>query len=748
MSKPRPLKVLIVEDSPADAELVLRQIRLAGYDPTWTRVDTADEFSINLREKPEIVLSDYRMPQFDGFRALHLLRQSGRNIPFIIISGTIGEEVAVEAMRRGATDYLLKDRLARLGTAVAHALALTQLQQDHHQAVESLRLFRMQVDQSNDTFEIIDPATGRYLDVNGRGPAELGCTREHYLTLSVMDVDGSVTPAGWQRFVAQIRLNGSMQGQGRHRRMNGTEFPIEYSSKWLHLERDYIVSVVRDITERQANEQALQRQAAFAFFNPNPVLELSPTGEVIYANSAANALIRSLDLENFGQLLPLQTMAVVEECLRSLAPCLRLEKVFGERTFSWSFFAVKSSRTVHCYGGEITDRLLLESQLRQSQKMEAIGLLAGGIAHDFNNLLTAILGHLSLLRHDPQVTPAIAESLAEIASAANRASNLTRQLLAFSRRQVFVAHDLDLNVVVADLAKMLHRILGEELDLQLDLAPEPLAFRGDAGMIEQVLVNLAVNARDAMPHGGKLCIVTRGVTLAPPVTEQAFHGPGPAPFVRLSVADTGTGMDPEIQARIFEPFFTTKEAGRGTGLGLATVLGNVQQHHGWIDVQSSPGQGTTFHVNLPRLASGPADNPVVEPDARPGHGRNEVILLVEDDVSLLELVLMALLRQGYRVLTAPNGRIALEVWARHKEQVALLFTDMVMPDGVRGQQLAEQCLKEKPGLKVIYTSGYNAETAGTELKLQDGVNYLAKPYELDRLFLVVRTALDRPPGQD
>ena len=746
MSKAIPLKVLIVEDSPADADLVLRQLRLAGYDPTWTRVDTADEFTIKLRDKPEIVLSDYRLPQFDGLRALLMLRQSGLNIPFIIISGTIGEETAVEAMRKGATDYLLKDRLARLGSAVAHALALSQLQREHHQAMESLRLFRAQVDQSSDTFEIIDPATGRFLDVNGRGPAELGCTHEHYLTLRVSDVDKAVTPENWRVFVEQIRRTGTMQGQGRHRRMNGTEFPIEYSSQWFHLDRDYIVSVVRDITERQSNELALQRQAAFAAFNPNPVLELSPAGEVMYANGAATALIKSLDLENFQHLLPTQTLAVVEECLRTLVPRLRLETVVAERTFSWSFFAVKSSRTVHCYGGEITDRQLLEHQLRQSQKMEAIGLLAGGIAHDFNNLLTAILGHLSLLRYDPKVTPGIAESLAEISLAANRAANLTRQLLAFSRRQVFVASDLDLNAVVAELAKMLQRILGEEVVIQLELAAEPLTFRGDAGMIEQVLVNLAVNARDAMPQGGILRIVTRGVTLVPPVTEDVFHGTGPTAFVRLSVSDTGTGMSPATQARIFEPFFTTKEAGKGTGLGLATVLGNVQQHHGWIDVESALGRGSNFHVNLPRLAGGPAAS-VVETVERPGRGRDEVILLVEDDVAVLELALMALLRQGYRVVTAPSGRIALEVWSRHKDQIALLLTDMVMPDGVLGQQLAEQLLREKPGLKVIYTSGYNAETAGQELKLTDGVNYLAKPYELERLFRMVRAALDTIPNQ-
>ena len=316
----------------------------------------------------------------------------------------------------------------------------------------------------------------------------------------------------------------------------------------------------------------------------------------------------------------------------------------------------------------------------------------------------------------------------------------------FSRRQVLSTSALDANEVVTHLTKMLRRILGEHVVMQLDFAAEQLTFHGDAGLIEQVLVNLAVNARDAMPQGGTLKITTRSVMHSPPTSKEEPGPRQPAAYVRLSVGDTGTGIPTEFRAKIFEPFFTTKEVGKGTGLSLATVFGIVQQHKGWIEVESEVGRGTTFHILLPRLTVAPTPAPERQPVFTP-RGRNELVLLVEDEPAVQEMGTQALRRQGYRVMTASNGRAALEVWARHKDEIALLLTDMIMPEGISGQQLARQLLAEKPALKVVYTSGYNAEIAGKELKLTDGVNYLAKPYELERLFRTVRAALDGTVSQ-
>ena len=393
---------------------------------------------------------------------------------------------------------------------------------------------------------------------------------------------------------------------------------------------------------------------------------------------------------------------------------------------------------------DITERQSLEVQLRQSQKMEAIGQLSGGIAHDFNNLLTAIIGHLGLLRGNPQVTPLIAESLGEISAAANRAANLTSQLLAFSRRQVISISALDLNEVVTNLSKMLRRVLGEQVSVQLDFAPEPLSFQGDAGMMEQVLVNLAVNARDAMPEGGTLRIATRREIRQPPATERTAPAV-PGEFVRLSVSDTGTGIPPEIRSRIFEPFFTTKGVGKGTGLGLATVFGIMQQHHGWIEVESEVGRGTTFHLYLPLMARQPARIAGEEPGqpVQPARGRGELILLVEDEPAVQQIVMKALDRYGYRVVPAANGPEALKVWAERRADIALLLTDLIMPEGMSGLQLARQLTEQNPQLRVVYSSGYSAEIAGKEMRMTAGVNYLAKPYELEQLFRTVRLALDR-----
>jgi PAS domain S-box-containing protein len=390
---------------------------------------------------------------------------------------------------------------------------------------------------------------------------------------------------------------------------------------------------------------------------------------------------------------------------------------------------------------DITERKRLEEQFRQSQKMEMIGQLSGGVAHDFNNMLTAIIGHLGLLRTAPGITPEIAFSLREIDGAANRAANLTSQLLAFSRRQVMSSSVLDLNVVVADLANMLHRMLGKNIDVILDCAPRQLTFQGDSGMMEQVLVNLAVNARDAMPGGGTLRIVTRSVTRVPPPAGERAATEAPAEFVQLSVCDSGTGIPPELRGKIFEPFFTTKDVGKGTGLGLATVFGILQQHHGWIELESEVGRGASFHIFLPRVAPGPAAVPEASP-AVPAQGRGELVLLVEDEPSVQDMGRRALSGYGYRVLAAANGPAALAVWAAHKDEIDLLLTDMIMPEGISGMQLAQQLLREKPTLKVIYSSGYNAQIAGKELKLTDGINFLAKPYQLDRLYRTVRAALD------
>jgi nitrogen-specific signal transduction histidine kinase/ActR/RegA family two-component response regulator len=388
---------------------------------------------------------------------------------------------------------------------------------------------------------------------------------------------------------------------------------------------------------------------------------------------------------------------------------------------------------------DITDQRLLEEQLRQAQKLEAIGQLAGGVAHDFNNILTIIRGFGSLLMM-AKLPPDAVEATQAIIDAAERAANLTRQLLAFGRRQVMQPRNLDLNEILVGLAAMLQRIVGEDIHIELELYRGALMTRADAGMIDQVLLNLVVNARDAMPEGGKLRIET--FRLDPRDVRQPFEDrPSAQQRVGLRVVDSGVGIPQEHLAHIFEPFFTTKGPGKGTGLGLATVYGIVSQHRGSIDVRSTIGVGTTIEVLLPAIEASALAAPagaVLEVASR----GEETILVVEDDRQVRSLTRRVLEQQGYRVLEAMHGPEAIRVWDREGARVDLLLTDLVMPEGMTGLDLARRLRERRSTLKVIFMSGYSPETAGRELSERERQHFIQKPAAPAELLDTVRRCLD------
>lgn len=380
---------------------------------------------------------------------------------------------------------------------------------------------------------------------------------------------------------------------------------------------------------------------------------------------------------------------------------------------------------------DITERYDLEKQFRQAQKMEAVGQLAGGVAHDFNNILTAIQFNASLLESTDDLPAEAAECARDIEQAVQRAAGLTRQLLTFSRKQVMQMRHLDLNGIVTELTTMLRRIIGEDIVVDVQCTTDALPVRADPGMIEQVLMNLAVNARDAMPDGGTVSIET---------TAALVEG---VPYARLSVRDTGTGMPAEVQARVFEPFFTTKGAGRGTGLGLAMVHGIVAQHHGFIEIDSVVGRGTTFRVYVPCVPAAALDDsasPSPEP-LRPPATSGQRILVVEDEAGVRQLISTILTRAGYRVLVAEHGVAALAQWAAHKDTIALVLTDIVMPEGMTGADLAREIRRDSPSCPILFTSGYAPEAARQDVELREGVNFLPKPLTAARLLSVVARAL-------
>ncbi|HEY0548240.1 MAG TPA: ATP-binding protein [Verrucomicrobiae bacterium] len=490
-----------------------------------------------------------------------------------------------------------------------------------------------------------------------------------------------------------------------------------------------VANVISSAHARKQSETEREHLAAFVEHNPNPVVELDANGTAIYCNDAARVVTGALHKQHPSELLPSNIAELVRHCLTCGSNILNEQAEISSRTFSWSFFPLPSIGRVHGYAEDVTERASLEAQLRQSQKMEAIGQLAAGVAHDFNNILTIMQGLVRRLERNASQEQS--GMLNQLFDTTERAASLTRQLLAFSRKQVMQPRVLSLSETVTNMSRMLERLIGENIALVVEHAPDVPAFEADAAMVEQIVLNLAVNARDAMPHGGKLVISTDMVES----TEEGVS----KTWVRLRVRDTGCGIPPEVMAHIFEPFFTTKDVGKGTGLGLATVFGIVNQHAGFIDVASEVNQGTTFAILFPATTKTLEVKADPIPQNAPSQGSGESILLVEDEPLLRELARMILTDAGYKVFDAEHSEQAFAVWDEHHEEIELLLTDMVLPGGMTGRELA-MCLQErKPHLKVVYTTGYSQDLLEAK---GEPVNFLQKPYPPETLMRTVRSCLD------
>lgn len=489
-------------------------------------------------------------------------------------------------------------------------------------------------------------------------------------------------------------------------------------------------------------EAELRKVADFARLNPNPAMELNASGEITYFNDAASNMAQYLGRNHPAEVLPPDFTREVHACLSSGRSRQHMESRIDNHVLSWSLHPMVSNGVVHCYVTDITDRLNLEAQLRQSQKMESVGQLAAGVAHDFNNMLTVIQGHAGMLMTRKSLPAELRDSVQSVSFAAERAASLTRQLLMFSRKSVMQPKLIDLREVVSNMMKMLKRLLGETIVLDFQPPKEMLLVEADPAMAEQVIMNLSVNARDAMAMGGKLSIRIDSVAIEDDYVEShpdSYAGN----FVRLHFVDTGHGMKPSTMARIFEPFFTTKEAGKGTGLGLATVYGIVKQHKGWIEVASEYGKGTRFSIYFPATSETAMISRKSDLLAAEVRGGTETILLVEDEPSVLAMGRLILQDCGYNVLEAGSGIDALRIWAEFGETIDLLFTDIVMPNGISGADLALRLMAEKPELKVLFASGYCVEQFDTDFIRQQPGAFLQKPYTRYTLAQAIRQRLDQ-----
>jgi two-component system, cell cycle sensor histidine kinase and response regulator CckA len=746
------LRILSLEDVAYDVELMERELRKASIDYELKRVDTKEEFLAALAEfQPDIILADYSLPQFSALEALKLLHQRKNTVPVILVTGSHSEEAAVECMKEGAEDYILKASLTRLPSALQNALRKKQAER-HREAAEtalqqSEAQYRLITENTRDLICLLDGenrflyASPSFELVLGYRPSELLGT--DYFQLIHAD---DVAPA--HKALEQARRQRRQRtAELRHKHKDG-EWILFESAASLPAEKEgkprRAVMVSRDISDRKRAEQEIDHLATFPRFNPNPVLEFNDEGSLVYFNDAAHLMAQAFNQEHPEQILPANTASLVERCLTTGQRQIVETQISG-RTISWTFYPIQPTHSVHCYAEDITDKLQLEMQFRRSQKMESIGQLAAGIAHDFNNILTVIQGHSSLVLCNAKLDERTEESLRHISVAAERAANLTRQLLLFSRKQLAQPRVLDLNIVIENVANMLRVLLGESVAVDLQLEQDLPAVEVDEGMIEQVLMNLAVNSRDAMPRGGRLVISTFERHVDERYARRLREA-RPGHFVGFRVTDTGTGMTRETLAHIFEPFFTTKDVGKGTGLGLATVYGIVKQHQGWIEVETKEGMGTTFTIFLPasqQLAE--VQKPRSSVDDLPRG--SETVLVVEDEEPLRNLVTEVLRHAGYKVFGAGTGAEALDIWEREKHHIDLLFTDMMMPEGMSGRELAEKILRDAPHLRVMFTSGYPTEALGDEITRGEHC-FLQKPYSPATLAQSVRECLDANSSRD
>lgn len=657
-----------------------------------------------------------------------------------------------------------EDELARIAN-VCSGLA-TALQSRETALRQAARDSKLLFESNSLPMWVFDVETLVFLAANTAAVQEYGYTEEEFLGMTLHDIR---SPGGAVSLISrmpEIRGGGVLRRAWEHRRKDGSLLDVEIYSHPLEFRgRAARITTVVNVTERRRAEAALRASEghlqALAKAAPVGIYQTMRNGDCVYVNDrwCEIAGMSAGDAQGKGWLGTLhpEDLERVSEAWRR---AVEVGGVFREEyrftragggtvwVYGQAVAELDEVGSVRGYVGtimDITERRQLEEQLRQAQKMEAIGQLAGGVAHDFNNILASMLLQISMSKRAPGLSAAMVETFEDLEASTERAARLTKQLLAFSRRQVFQPRPLEMNQVVENLAGMLGRIIGEQVRLELRLAPMVLGVRGDPGLLEQVLMNLVVNARDAMPEGGVLWIST-SVRECSGVETRVVPELAAGRYVCLSVTDTGVGISPEILPRVFEPFFTTKEVGKGTGLGLATVFGVVRQHGGGIQIDTQVGVGTTVHVLFPELRGAledPVRRPVVVDPVTPrlGGGPLGSVLLVEDEEKVRRATCLLLEGAGYTVLQAGNGAEAMEAFGGNASTIRLLLTDMVMPGGMGGLQLAARLRESRPDLSVIYISGYSQEAAQSGLELGPWDAFLAKPFSPEELIGAIRRCI-------
>jgi len=768
----KPLRLLLLENAIQDAELTLLELKASGFDVECTIAQDREEFLAALESaKFDAVLADYRLPNWTGLDALKEVRDRGKDIPFLLVTGTLGEEAAVECIKQGVNDYILKEHLNRLPSALKRAMQEKSLRDENaraHQALgESEARAREQfaeLEQIYRTAPIGLAVYGpdlRYLRVNEQLARFNGLQAERHRGLMTRDVNPDVAKAvepylrrvfSRGESILNVEIQGTTQSQsGAPRTWLASFHPLRGDSGVITA----ISVVVLEITERKRAEAALSlseaRNRQLVEHSVYGIFRISREGCFLDPNPA---LLRILGCGSAEELDPPAVVGDVfrypTEYAECMAACQGEGKVHSAET-QWrrrdggmvvvrlhlrGLSAADLTASTEVMAEDVTAVRATERQLHESQKFEAIGQLAGGIAHDFNNVVGAILGWAELGFDQARSYPEIAERFVRIREQAERAAALTRKLLAFARRQILQPRSVDLNAVTSDLTSFLDKVIPKNIELKVINAPlDPL--KADPAQIEQVLMNLCLNARDAMPKGGRLLIETEMADI-----DESYCRFYPyvtaGRYAVLSVSDTGVGMDADMREHVFEPFFSHKEPGKNSGMGLATAYGIVKQHGGFIHVYSEVGQGTLFRAYLPiasdhLLEASPARTRAASFSEVRG---TETLLLAEDHDAIREMARQTLVNLGYRVLSAVDGEEALRLC--ESEAPAMAILDLVMPR-LGGQEAAAKLVERFGRLPILFTSGYSQESRGLEATGR----YLQKPYSPSSLSRLVREILDQ-----
>ena len=756
------LRLLIVEDEDAHVEAISRAFERAGADVEIRAVGTLREFRACVAERwPDLALVDLNLP--DG-RAVEILAQppADMSFPVLVMTAFGNQEIVVEVMKAGALDYVIKspEAFASMPRTVERAIREWQLLQEHKRMEEHSRILSVMLDIAPSAVTVHD-FDGHYLYVNQHALDLHGYREDEFLAINLHQLNVPASAALIAGEMQALRDRGDIAFEAAHFRKDGTTLPLEVHAKLITWAgQQAVLSMATDITVRKQTAEAQARLVLAVEQAAETIIITDPDAKILYANPAfekitgytcAEALGRNPRILKSGQhnaefYSKLWATLTAAQVWKGHLVNKRKDGTFFEENATISPVLDAAGKIINYVAvkRDITREVMLETQNRQAAKMEAVGLLAGGVAHDFNNKLQIILGNVEIILENMPSAHPIQADLEEIRKAARSSADLTRQLLAFSRKQAIEPVVLDMNVAVVSSLKMLGRLVGENIRLNFTASRNDWHVLMDPTQLDQIMTNLSVNARDAIAGTGNIFIEVAHHTLQEADCRDHLDFVPPGDYVVLTFRDDGAGMTPEIQTHIFEPFFTTKGVGHGTGLGLATIYGIIKQNNGAITVHSVPGRGTTFTIYLPRTRA--AQSAAADETAERMATGTETVLVVEDEEAILTLIQQTLAKRGYKVLTAVTPRRALEVCARHPEPIHLLLSDVVMPD-MDGKELAQRIQKLRPDIRILFMSGYSSENIRQQIGMPTGIPVMHKPFNIVVLTQFVRAVLDGRPSK-